>query len=427
MNEFRPIQRLGVFRRLAAGRRVRVGELAQNKRAVFFQYDPDYLRRHPSLSPFLLAFNDGIQQAPKSPHNGLHGVFADSLPDSWGMLLMDRVFRQRGVQPSQITGMDRLAYVGGRGIGALEYAPTSGYAPQPAGDAEVAFLGEWAQALFDGENAQVHPALAGAGSSGGARPKALVYLPKQGASGGGVLPGPGLTPCLVKFTSASLPLGHEEGLCEAAYLSMAQAAGIETPAWRLASAPRSSAAIAWLALERFDCSTAGGRRHLHSLCGLLDADFRMPSMDYEDLIKASQTLCRSPKAGQTQFLRAVFNLFAVNQDDHTKNWAFLQADGGHWRPAPFYDATFSPSPHGEHSTAFAGHGANPPLAAMQRLADQANFPSWPRAREAMTRIVDAIANWPQVAAELGVSAETRKLVGAQLNRTYRANKKLLEA
>ncbi len=426
MKEFEPVKRLEVSRRLSAGHRVRVGELAQNKRAVFFQYDADYLQRHPSLSPFQLPFNNALQQAPSNPHNGLHGVFADSLPDGWGMLLMDRIFRQHGILAHQVTAMDRLAYIGSRGMGALEYAPISSYAAKPGSDVELAVLGEQARALFDSDNAEVPPALADAGRSGGARPKAQVYLPADGP-GGGVLPAPGLEPWLVKFTSASLPLGHEEGLCEAAYLTMAQAAGIETPTWRLIPAPSSAAAIAWLAVKRFDCSAAGGRYHLHSLCGLLDADFRAPSMDYEDLIKASQTLCRSPEAGQAQFLRAVFNLFALNQDDHTKNWAFLQTDDGHWRPAPFYDVTFSPSPHGEHSTAFAGHGANPPLAAMQRLADQANFPSWPRAREAMTRIVDAIAKWPQAAADLGVRAETRKLVGGQLNGAYGINRGLLVA
>ena len=424
MTAFKPTERLEVFRRLSTGHRVRVGELAQSKRAAFFQYDAGYLRRHPSLSPFLLPFDGALHQAPKTPHGGLHGLFADSLPDGWGMLLMDRIFRQHGVLPNKLTAMDRLAYVGGRGLGALEYAPTSPYAPETEAGVELAALGERAQALFDGRTDEVPAALASVGSSGGARPKALVYLPADGSSGGSVRPGPGLTPWLVKFTSASLPLGHEESLCEAAYLTMAAAAGIEVPAWRLISASRSSPAIAWLALRRFDCSAEGGRYHLHSLCGLLDADFRVPCMDYEDLIKASQTLCRSPEAGRTQFQRAAFNLFALNQDDHTKNWSFLQTDEGRWRPAPFYDVTFSPNPQGGHSTAFHGHGAQPPLAAMQRLANQANFSNWAQAREAIVRIVDAVGGWHQAAADLGVRRETRKLVGKQLDKTYSANKGL---
>ena len=269
--------------------------------------------------------------------------------------------------------------------------------------------------------------LANAGRSGGARPKVQIYLREGDPHGASTRPQPGFTPWLVKFTSESLPLGHEESLCEAAYLTMAKRAGIETAEWRLIPAARSSPAIAGLALRRFDCSPAGGRYHMHSLCGLLDADFRAPSMDYEDLIKAGQILCKSPAAGQSQFARAVFNLFALNQDDHSKNWAFLQDDDGQWRPAPFYDVTFSPSPHGEHATAFAGHGSRPPLKTVKQLARQANFRDWRQAREAIARVLDAIGEWHAVASDLGIGAETRALMGKRLSQAYRQNKGLLSA
>ena len=148
-------------------------------------------------------------------------------------------------------------------------------------------------------------------------------------------------------------------------------------------------------------------------------------MDYEDLIKASSLLCKSPAAGQAQFRRAVFNLLALNQDDHTKNWAFLQDDRGNWRPAPFYDVTFSPSPHGEHSTSFAGFGKAPPLKAMQRLARQANFADWQEAQQVIQDVVDAISHWRETAADLGVSKATQQLIGKQLDSTYRQNQGLL--
>ena len=347
MTAFTPVRQLTVNRRLATGVTVRVGELAQNRQGVFFEYDADYRRVHRNLSPFLLPFDGSLVQAPARPHGGLHGVFADSLPDGWGMLLMDRVFRRRGVVPSELTAMDRLAYIGERGTGALAYAPVSGFGPESSDEVDVWELGERARGLFDAESDEVLPALAVAGSSGGARPKAQVYLPDdERRSVASTRPGPGREPWLVKFTSASLPLGHEESLCEAAYLTLAQEADIETAQWRLIRVPPTvrSPAIAWLALRRFDCTPAGGRLHMHSLCGLLDADFRAPSLDYEDLIKASQVLCESPAVGRSQFVRAVFNLFAVNQDDHTKNWAFLQDDDGGWRPSPAYDRDVQPEP-----------------------------------------------------------------------------------
>ena len=430
MSGFEPTRRLDVFRRLESGDRVLAGQLARNRQGVFFQYAADYLRAHPSLSPFKLPFDATLRQAPPDTHGGLFGAFADSLPDSWGMRLMDRAFRQHGVAPSQVDGMDRLAYVGDRGMGALEYAPASSCAPaSSSGLAALEVLGREAQALFEdahGELISVPRTLAGAASSGGARPKAQIWLEPDGSEHVRLRPTPGSTPWLVKFTSTLLPLGHEESLCEAAYLALAARAEIDVPRWRLLPA-RSSAAIAWLAQERFDCRGERGRLHLHSVCGLLDADYRTPSLDYEDLVKASIALCRSPAAGQCQFARAVFNLFALNQDDHTKNWAFLQNDAGEWRPAPFYDVTFSPSPSGEHATAFLGHGHSPPLAAMRRLANQACFASWAQAREVVERVVDALGDWCAVADDLGVRKSTRTLIARQLEGARLRNRQLLAA
>ena len=429
MTAFAATRRLDVYRRLRSGERVLAGQLAQNRQGTFFQYAADYLAAHPSLSPFALPFDATLHLAPATPHGGLFGVFADSLPDSWGMLVMNRVLRQYGLLPSQITGMDRLAFVGERGAGALEYGPAPSYAAaieRGAGSVVLDVLGAEATALFEAAGDDlpaVSRTLAGAASSGGARPKAHIWLSSDVSERVYLRARPGTIPWLVKFTSTLLPLGHEESLCEAAYLTLAARAGINVPNWRLIDAP--APAIAWLAQMRFDCHGEHGRFHMHSVCGLLDADYRAPSVDYEDLIKASIVLCRSPAVGQIQFARAAFNLFALNQDDHTKNWAFLQDDAGHWQPTPFYDVTFSPSPSGEHTTAFLGHGTAPPLTAMQRLANQACCASWPRAREVIERIVDALADWRTVANELGVRKSTQALIARQLEAVRVRNRHLL--
>lgn len=426
MSTFIPVRRLEVFRRLSTGDRVLAGVLAQNAQAVYFQYDPDYLSNYANLSPFSLSHDNSLQPAPSTPHNGIHGVFADSLPDGWGMLLMDRVFRQQGILPHQLTAMDRLAYIGERGAGALEYAPTSDYRPaSTATKIDIIKLGLQAQALYDGQTQEVLADLATAGSPGGARPKVQVYFRAGDHLSASTIPRVDHEPWLVKFTSSSLALGHEESLCEAAYLTLAKKAGIVVPEWQLIPAPGRTGAIAWLALKRFDCTSSGGRYHLHSACGLLNADFRMPSLDYEGLIKASQILCKSPAEGQRQFRRAVFNLFALNQDDHSKNWAFLQDDSGQWCPSPFFDVTFSPNPRGEHSTAFAGYGKTPPLKAMQQLAKQASYANWKQAQKCVQEVVEALSHWEQEAAGLGVSPQTRGVIGRQLEQTYRLNQGLL--
>ncbi|MFL1454723.1 type II toxin-antitoxin system HipA family toxin [Marinobacter sp. GN3S48] len=430
MSHFEPVRKLQVSRRMASGDCVPVGTLAQNRDSVFFQYDENYLNQGHSLSPFNLAFDDSLQAAPKMPHGGLHGLFADSLPDGWGLLLMDRVFRRQGILPNQLTAMDRLAYIGDRGMGALVFQPVSELAPKDGEHTiDLTALGRQAVEVFEGQTDEVLKELAQAGSSGGARPKAQIYLGAKGFEDVSTLPAPGRTPWLVKFTSASLALGHEEGLCEAAYLNLARQAGITVPEWQLIPAPETTGATAWLALKRFDCHpdlSHQGRYHLQSACGLLDADFRMPSLDYEDLIKATHILCKSMQAAREQFRRALFNLFTANQDDHSKNWSFLMDDLGHWHPAPFYDPTFSPGPHGEHSTAYQGHGKRPPLNAIQAIAAHAGYSRWSEVRNVIREVVDTIAGWEQEAKALGVSASTRKLIARHLDQTRKDNSHLLQ-
>lgn len=415
---FKRIQKLQVQRHLSTGRLVEVGVLAQNAQGVFFQYNGEYLSQFGNLSPFSLQADVTVQAAPKAPHYRLHGVFSDALPDGWGLLLQDRVFRQQGILPTALTPMDRLAFVGDRALGALVFSPISQYATDNNNAIGLAELGLNAQQIYDGQTNEVLSALVAAGSSGGARPKAQIYLKEGEFSQCRTFEQTGDQAWIVKFTSSNLPLKHEEGLCEASYLTLAEQANLAPPKWQLLDAPPHSGAKQWLALQRFDflqsANGNSGRLHLHSACGLLDADFRAPSLDYDDLIRATRVLCQSPAAGQLQFKRAIFNLFACNQDDHSKNWAFLQDDHNNWQLAPFYDATFSPHPFGEHATAFAGYGKNPTLAAIQKLAQSAGFAKWQEAQIVIEQIIDIVANFSQVAHALGVSNSTNRLIAKQL-------------
>ncbi|MGO4998796.1 type II toxin-antitoxin system HipA family toxin [Oceanisphaera sp. W20_SRM_FM3] len=430
--DFKPIQKLTITRTLATGEAVSVGVLAQNRQDVFFQYDANYLKQFGNLSPFMMQGSTELQVAPKQPHGGMHGLFADSLPDGWGLLLQDRVFRQQGILPAQITAMDRLAFVGHRGMGALTFAPESDY--QTSGDNEIdlATLGLEAQALFDGQTEDVLAALVAAGSSGGARPKAQLFFSVDNPTQCRTYAESGDQAWLVKFTSQNLALGHEEGVCEAVYLQLAQMAALDPPAWQLLAAPAKSGARSWLAVKRFDwvdnsakVLSQPGRLHMHSACGLLNADYRTPSLDYEDLIKASRQLCKSPSAGQLQFRRAIFNLFACNQDDHSKNWAFLQDDNGQWSPAPFYDATFSPHPFNEHTTAFGGYGKQPALKVIQKLAATAGFSSWKEAQHHILETVDVISDFAGLAKTQGVKKSTIDMIIKTLEQRRKENSALL--
>ncbi|MCB4437230.1 HipA N-terminal domain-containing protein, partial [Alteromonas sp. McT4-15] len=138
---FKPIQKLTVTRTLSSGEQVAVGILAQNRQGVFFQYADSYLQQLGNLSPFTIQSSTQVQAAPKAPHQGVHGVFGDCLPDGWGMFLQDRIFRQKGILPNQLTAMDRLAFVGDKGMGALSFSPVSEFSATTHADIDLATLG----------------------------------------------------------------------------------------------------------------------------------------------------------------------------------------------------------------------------------------------------------------------------------------------
>ncbi len=418
-----PSKKLQVSRVLETGENVLVGYLAQNSNGAYFQYDEDYVRMYTSLSPFKLDFDTRLQRAPQQPHEGLHGLFADSLPDGWGMLLMGRVFRRAGISLKKVSQLDRLAFIHDRAIGALRYEPVSPHGIDEAEMPSLFELGSQAQTVFEGGAADILDILTTTGSSGGARPKALVFFDGDNMKRVSTQAQDGFDPWLVKFTSTQLSLGHEEGLCEASYLQMARQVGIQSVEWRLLNANGQPSGTQWLALKRFDC-TSVGRYHVHSLCGLLDADFRLPSTDYESLLRVTSLLCNDNRAVQQQFRRAIFNLFAVNQDDHTKNWSFLQDDQGSWSPAPFYDVTFAPTPFGEHSMSYAGYGKCPPKKAIESLGTIAGFSTWRSVRSLVQEVVEVLAQWPSIASANGVSQSTIGMIEKQLAFVRNENKEL---
>ncbi len=413
------IKQLEIYRTLSTAQKLKVGELAQNSLGIFFQYDVNYLNQFKkgNLSPFKLNFSDEVQLAPPHLFDGLHSVFSDSLPDGWGRLLMDRVFTQHHISPFSVSPLDRLAFVGETAIGALSYLPLSPYTTTDNQLIDLAELGLQAQAIFDGQTEEVLTALTQLGSSGGARPKAQIYLPKDNPRYCHTQYQMDDEAWIVKFTSQNLALQHEEGLCEAVYLQMAEAAGIDIPDWQLLSAPTQSGAKYWLAIKRFDCikdTQKLGRLHTLTACGLLEANFCEPSLDYLNLIKVSNLLCQDLNSGQKVFRRAMFNLYSANQDDHSKNWSYLQDDNGEWTLSPCYDVTFSPNLYNEHMTAFNGYGKNPPKKALQALANQANL-TWEQAQQIIEEVQQGIYLFENFAKALDISKKTRKWITSHLN------------
>lgn len=416
--------RLRVLRTFAGGQKELVGVLAQDDRKTYFAYDPSYLAKHTNLSPFKLRWNGELQEAPASPHHGLFGVFNDSLPDGWGHLVMDRLFRQKGVEASSITPMDRLAFVGNRALGALSYEPVS---PLSASigtrPATVWEIGLHAQQDIDGQTPEVIATLAQTGSPHGARPKSVLYLDEADVNRCSTLPVQGYTPYLVKFTSERTLLGHQEGVCEAAYLEIARRAGIRVPDYCLLETPLGCDAPGWLALKRYDVTDQGGRYHTLSISGMLDAPHTVPCFDYESLLKVTSRLCEVATESEQMLRRALFNLLAMNRDDHTKNFSFMCDDEGKWRLTPAYDLAYNRLP--EHSMAYAGHGIKPPSAVVRELAKQAGV-SNRGLSDMLHEIQDALTLFPAIARDYGAAPSAISDIQSGINHAHRENCRMLE-
>lgn len=389
-----------------------VGRLAWHQRRAHFEYDRDFLAGGLEISPFRLPLRGGVQQAPLEPFSGLHGAFNDSLPDGWGRLLIDRKLSSNGIHPEALTPLDRLAFVGSHGMGALTYHPQSQASTDDgSGLLNLDALAEGArQVLADEASAALEQLLRLGGSPQGARPKALIGVSGDRAAiihGTDDLPA-GFDHWLVKFRAPTDPA--DVGAIEQAYAGMARLAGIDMPETYLFPA---AGGPGHFAIKRFD--RIGNRRlHMQTASGLLDADHRLPSLTYNDLLKLTRALTRDQKAVDQVFNRMLFNILAHNRDDHTKNHSFLMEADGSWKVSPGYDLTYSAGPGGEHSLAISGEGRSPTLEHILRAAKDGGIAE-AKVTDMLHRTAAAIRRWPDLAEQCGVLAPTIATITDQLN------------
>ncbi|HEX6746676.1 MAG TPA: type II toxin-antitoxin system HipA family toxin [Longimicrobium sp.] len=377
-----------------------VGTLAEEGRRVFFEYALSFLEAPLPISPFKLPVRPGLFEHLDREFAPVFGVFDDSLPDSWGLLLMDREFRRQGRDLGGISPLDRLAYIGTRGMGALTYHPPAGTDLAGPLEVELGTLAREAERVLEGSVEEVLPALRLAGGSpGGARPKVLVGVRDDGAmiAGPAELP-PEYRAYLVKF---SAPVDAAEiGVVEEAYARMARAVGIDVPPTRVFETPDGDRHFA---AERFD--RRGARRlHMHSLGGLLHASHRIASLGYEGFLRATLILTRDVRQVEEAFRRMAFNVAAHNRDDHVKNFSYLMGSGGEWRLAPAYDLVFSEGPGREHTMDVAGEASRPGDRDMLRVAATCDLDAG-KAESIIAEVRGAVAQWPRFADEAGVPEE----------------------
>jgi hipA N-terminal domain len=334
-------------------RQVGTMALYENRLAVF-EYDGEWLRDGFSISPFSLPLEKKVFVPKIDPFEGLFGVFADSLPDGWGRLLVDRLMRRNGLNPQTIGSLERLAIVGNSGMGALTYRPVI-LMENVQGDLSLdEIAGECSRILNTESSENLDYLFAKGGSSGGARPKILTKVGEED--------------WIIKFPSSddSQNIGKQEY----DYALCAQACGLNMEEVRLFPSNKTKG---YFGTKRFDRRGKGeeGKVHMVSAAGLLETSHRIPNLDYDILMKLTLQLTRSMEECEKLYRLMCFNVFAHNRDDHSKNFTYLYEEKAQrWILSPSYDLTYSNSLGGEHATTVNGNGVNPEMEDILAVAEK---------------------------------------------------------
>ena len=348
------------------GRTIGAVSLDQTRDVAAFQYAPAFVSSGIELSPLVMPLSERVYEFPVLPQitfHGLPGLLADSLPDKFGHVLIDAWLATQGRAPQSFNAVERLCYIGARGMGALEFAPTQGPKPRQGTKIEIDALVQVAGEVLThrndlhgyfhetGKEKALRDILSVGTSAGGARAKAVIAWNRETKEvrSGQIVAGAGFEYWLLKFDGVAGnkdkeledPQGY--GAIEFAYHLMAKAAGITMSECRLLE----ENGRRHFMTRRFDRLVGGGKLHMQSLCALAHFDFNQAgAYGYEQALLTIRQLKLPMAAVEEQFRRMVFNIIARNQDDHVKNIAFLMDKQGEWSLAPAFDVTYSFNPSG---------------------------------------------------------------------------------
>ena len=397
-----------------------------------FEYTPEFVRSGIEVAPLSMPLRSGVYDFPALPFEtfkGLPGMLADSLPDKFGNALINRWLAEQGRSADSFDPVERLCYTGRRGMGALEFEPAAGEPRSQGGPIELAPLIELANRVIaaredltgvldgDDDHHALQEILRVGTSAGGARAKAvLAWNEETGEFHSGQLKaGPGYTQWLLKFDGVSGnadkeladPVGY--GRLEYACYLLAKEAGISMMRSRL----HEEGGRAHFMTQRFDRTEDGRKLHMQSLCAMRHFDFNLArAYRYEQAIETIRILGLGRDALKEQVRRALLNIFIRNQDDHTKNIAFLMDRDGRWSLSPAFDVTYAYNPSGawtsEHQMSLTGKTDNfelDDLFAFGKFADLKTGET----KSIINDIRVAISQWDHFTAKAGVSDHMAKL------------------
>ena len=398
--------------------------------SAHFEYDPAFVPGGRQVAPLAMPLANEIYSFPALPRqtfHGLPGLLADSLPDRFGNALIDAWLARQGRDPDAFNAVERLCYVGPRGMGALEFLPARGPTHRSA-RVDVAALVELAsdiltrRAALEGSLApacreQVLQDILRVGTSaGGARAKAVIaWNPEtDDVRSGQIEAGDGFSHWLLKFDGVAGnrdrelddPQGY--GLIEYAYHAMARSAGIQMTECRIL---RENGRHHFMA-RRFDRTDTGRKIHMQSLGALAHYDFNQPgAYSYEQALRVIDRLGLGKDAAEEQFRRMAFNIVARNQDDHVKNIAFLMDRSGRWRLSPAFDVTYSYNRTGAHQMTLHGKRDGFEVDDFVACARNASLKRG-RAAAILRDVQEAVSRWREFAEAAGVPAHSMRRIGA---------------
>nr|WP_233120967.1 HipA domain-containing protein [Chlorobium sp. KB01] len=419
------------------GRTIGAVSLDGNAAAASFEYDPAFISSGIEVAPLMMPLSGRIYSFPSlnpETFHALPGLLADSLPDRFGSALIDAWLTRSGRMPESFNAVERLCYIGSRGMGALEYAPAIRLGAPASSRVEVDKLVALASEILthqsnqqgwmheEGEKTELPDILRVGTSAGGARAKAVIaWNPKTNeVRSGQVRAGSGFEYWLMKFDGVSGNRDKEQeepkgyGAIEYAYYRMAVDAGVTmTPCCLFEENGRRH-----FMTKRFDRLEGGGKLHMQSLCGMAHYDFNQAgAYGYEQALQVIRRLELPMAAIEEQFRRMVFNIVARNQDDHVKNIAFLMDKSGKWSLSPAFDMTYSYQPGGKwtstHQMTLQGKRNGFTLADFRACAKSASMKRG-RAETIIAEVRNVVARWREYAEESRVSPPQRDTIEAAL-------------
>ncbi len=420
------------------GRTIGAVSLAEDQTTAAFEYVPEFVGSGIELSPLRMPLRRRIYRFPELPQetfHGLPGLLADSLPDRFGHALIDQWLAQQGRTPDSFNAVERLCYVGARGMGALEFKPLLGPRPARSSTVDMAALVRLASDVLTHRQGlkvsldthqrekALRDILRVGTSAGGARAKAIIaWNPDtHEVRSGQVEAGEGFGDWLLKFDGVAGnkdkeledPRGY--GAIEYAYALMARAAGIDIRECRLLE----EGGRRHFLTRRFDRTDDGGKLHMLSLGALAHFDYNQAgATSYEQALLVMRQLGLPMAQLEEQFRRMLFNVVARNQDDHVKNIAFLMDQQGRWSLAPAFDVTYSYNPTGTwtatHQMTINGKREDFTLEDFRACAKAAMLKRG-RDRAMLEDVVEAVRRWPEFAEK----ARLPEVQIAQIARTHR--------